>query len=43
MAETRSGIPLEPVYGANEMAAAGGADPGPPGRPPYVRGLTPLM
>ena len=41
--ETRSGIPLEPVYGPAEMAAAGGAGPGAPGRPPYVRGITPLM
>jgi len=36
--ETRSGIPLEPVYDASR-----GADPGPPGVPPYVRGITPLM
>src|SRR5260370_2973121 len=43
MTETRSGIPLQPVYGAAEMAAAGGVEPGPPGRPPYVRGITPLM
>ncbi|HZQ50037.1 MAG TPA: methylmalonyl-CoA mutase family protein [Candidatus Dormibacteraeota bacterium] len=38
MTETRSGIPLEPVYDASR-----GADPGPPGVPPYVRGITPLM
>ena len=43
MTETRSGIPLEPVYGSAEMAAAGGVEPGPPGRPPYIRGITPLM
>jgi methylmalonyl-CoA mutase N-terminal domain/subunit len=43
MSETRSGIPLQPVYGSAEMAAAGGTEPGPPGRPPYVRGITPLM
>jgi methylmalonyl-CoA mutase, N-terminal domain len=43
MAETRSGIPLEPVYGPAEMAAAGASEPGPPGRPPFVRGITPLM
>jgi methylmalonyl-CoA mutase N-terminal domain/subunit len=43
MAETRSGIPLEPVYGPAEMSAAGGTEPGPPGRPPYTRGITPLM
>ncbi len=43
MTETRSGIPLQPVYGSAEMAAAGGVEPGPPGRPPYVRGITPLM
>src|SRR5262249_9188987 len=43
MAETRSGIPLEPVYDAASMAAAGGAEPGPPGVPPYVRGINPLM
>jgi methylmalonyl-CoA mutase N-terminal domain/subunit len=43
MAETRSGIPLEPVYGKAEMEAAGGHDPGPPGRPPYTRGITPRM
>jgi methylmalonyl-CoA mutase N-terminal domain/subunit len=41
--ETRSGIPLEPVYGTREMAAAAGVEPGPPGKPPYVRGITPLM
>ena len=38
MTETRSGIPLESVYDASR-----GADPGPPGVPPYVRGITPLM
>lgn len=43
MTETRSGIPLQPVYGSAEMAAAGGVEPGPPGRPPYIRGITPLM
>ena len=43
MTETRSGIPLEPVYGSAQMEAAGGVEPGPPGRPPYVRGITPLM
>ena len=43
MAETRSGIPLESVYGAAEMAAAGAAEPGPPGEPPFVRGITRRM
>jgi methylmalonyl-CoA mutase N-terminal domain/subunit len=43
MAETRSGIPLEPVYGEVEMAAAGAVDPGPPGEPPFTRGITPRM
>ena len=43
MAETRSGIPLAPVYGSNEMAAAGGTEPEAPGRPPFTRGITPLM
>ena len=43
MAETRSGIPLQPVYGQAEMEAASGREPGPPGRPPYTRGITPRM
>ncbi len=43
MAETRSGIPLEPVYGAAQMAAAHAEEPEAPGRPPYTRGITPLM
>lgn len=43
MAETRSGIHLEPVYGAEEMAAAGAAEPGAPGEPPFVRGITRRM
>ncbi len=43
MAETRSGIPLEPVYGEAEMHASGGRDPGLPGRPPFTRGITPRM
>jgi len=40
MAETRSGIPLEPVYGMAEMAASGA---GAPGEPPFVRGITRRM
>ena len=43
MAETRSGIPLQPVYGQAEMEAASGREPGPPGMPPYTRGITPRM
>src|SRR5467141_3284071 len=43
MAETRSRIPLAPVYGHAEMLAAGGADPEPPGQPPFTRGITPRM
>jgi len=43
MAETRSGIPLLPVYGRAEMAAAGAGEPEQPGRPPYTRGITPRM
>jgi methylmalonyl-CoA mutase, N-terminal domain len=43
MAETRSGIPLDPVYGQAQMEAAGGVDPGEPGRPPFTRGITPRM
>jgi methylmalonyl-CoA mutase N-terminal domain/subunit len=41
--QTRSGIPLEPVYGAAEMAAAGATEPGAPGEPPFVRGITRRM
>jgi methylmalonyl-CoA mutase, N-terminal domain len=43
MTETRSGIPLEPVYARAQMAAAGGTEPGEPGRPPFTRGITPRM
>ena len=43
MAKTRSGIPLEPVYGRAEMEAAGAADPEAPGQPPFTRGITPRM
>ena len=43
MAETRSGIPLEPYYGSIQMEAAGGVEPGQPGRPPFTRGITPRM
>ncbi len=43
MAETRSRIPLAPVYGQAEMRAAGGADPEPPGQPPFTRGITERM
>jgi methylmalonyl-CoA mutase N-terminal domain/subunit len=43
MAETRSGIPLEPVYGRAQMAGAGAVEPGEPGRPPFTRGITPRM
>src|SRR5258708_18505582 len=43
MAETRSRIPLEPVYGQAEMEAAGGTDPEPPGQPPFTRGITERM
>ena len=43
MAETRSGIPLEPVYGRAEMEAAGAADPEAPGQPPFTRGITKRM
>jgi len=43
VAETRSGIPLEKVYGHKEMEAAGAAEPGPPGEPPFTRGITPRM
>jgi methylmalonyl-CoA mutase N-terminal domain/subunit len=43
MAETRSGIPLEPVYGKTEMDAAGAPEPGPPGKPPFTRGITERM
>ncbi len=43
MAETRSGIPLEPIYTQAEMVAAGGVEPEPPGQPPYTRGITPRM
>ena len=43
MAETRSGIPLEAVYGTKEMEAARAADPEAPGKPPYTRGITPRM
>jgi methylmalonyl-CoA mutase N-terminal domain/subunit len=43
MAETRSGIPLEAVYGSPEMESSGAIDPEPPGQPPYTRGITPRM
>src|SRR5882724_7008879 len=43
MAETRSRIPLAPVYGQAEMEAAGGTDPEPPGQPPFTRGITQRM
>jgi methylmalonyl-CoA mutase, N-terminal domain len=43
MAETRSGIPLDPVYSRSTMAAAGGTDPGEPGKPPFTRGISPRM
>jgi methylmalonyl-CoA mutase, N-terminal domain len=43
MAETRSGIPLEPFYGQAQVTAAGGTEPGEPGKPPYTRGITPRM
>lgn len=43
MAETRSGIPLEPVYGAEQMHAVHTDGNEAPGRPPYTRGITPLM
>jgi methylmalonyl-CoA mutase N-terminal domain/subunit len=43
MPETRSGIPLEAVYGKAEMDAAGGHEPEPPGQPPYTRGITERM
>jgi methylmalonyl-CoA mutase, N-terminal domain len=43
MAETRSGIPLEPVYSQSTMAAAGGTDPDEPGKPPFTRGISPRM
>ena len=41
--QTRSGIPLEPFYGPAEMASAGAVEPGPPGEPPFVRGITRRM
>jgi methylmalonyl-CoA mutase N-terminal domain/subunit len=43
MTETRSGIPLAPVYGRAEAEAAGATDPQPPGRPPFTRGITSRM
>ncbi|HVD48026.1 MAG TPA: methylmalonyl-CoA mutase family protein [Candidatus Limnocylindria bacterium] len=43
MAETRSGIPLLPVYGQAEMEAAGAPDPELPGEPPFTRGITRRM
>jgi len=43
LAETRSGIPLEPVYGRAEMESAGAADPEAPGQPPFTRGITRRM
>ncbi len=43
MAETRSRIPLEPVYGQAEMEAAGATEPEPPGLPPFTRGITERM
>ena len=43
MAETRSGIPLEPVYSRSTMAAAGGTDPVEPGKPPFTRGISQRM
>jgi methylmalonyl-CoA mutase N-terminal domain/subunit len=43
MAETRSGIPLAPVYGQAEMEAAGATEPEPPGQSPFTRGITQRM
>ena len=43
MAETRSRIPLEPVYRRADMEAAGATDPEPAGQPPFTRGITERM
>ncbi|HEV2030422.1 MAG TPA: methylmalonyl-CoA mutase family protein [Candidatus Dormibacteraeota bacterium] len=43
MAETRSGIPLEPVYGEAQVAEARATEPGLPGEPPFTRGITRRM
>src|SRR5260370_2778529 len=43
MAETRSRIPLAPVYGQAEMEAAGATEPEPPGLSPFTRGITERM
>ena len=40
---TRSGLPLEELYGPASVAAAGGGDPGEPGEPPFTRGITRRM
>ena len=40
---TRSGLPLQELYGPEQAAAAGARDPGRPGEPPFTRGITPRM
>jgi len=39
--ETRSGLPLKPVYGPEDVPP--GCDPGRPGEYPYTRGIHPAM
>jgi methylmalonyl-CoA mutase, N-terminal domain len=41
--QTRSGIPLEPVYGEAQVAGARATEPGLPGEPPFTRGITRRM